>query len=138
MKTKRNAAWTSKRSQDAARQFLKARGFLTYRNTGGLLVCHLGRAFTMPDLLQQVQAFSSWARSQRMTSRRLTNLPAGIKEISNSKRTSITTVARIRSTYPNDATPARSISRASLVVEGSHGTVPGHYAELDWNDLRKR
>jgi hypothetical protein len=33
---------------------------------------------------------------------------------------------------------ARPAAYGLTLSEGSHSTVPGHQAELDWNDLRKR
>jgi non-homologous end joining protein Ku len=32
----------------------------------------------------------------------------------------------------------KNSGRSFSAIEGSHNTVPGHYADLDWNDLRKR
>jgi hypothetical protein len=32
----------------------------------------------------------------------------------------------------------KPLHRPSITIEGLHSTVPGHFADLDWSDLRKR
>ena len=64
-------------------------------------------------------------------------LPKGVKHIwVRNPRHSTIPLAPAQSAAPSKVT--RPAAYGLTLIEGSHSTVPGHLAELDWNDLRKR
>jgi hypothetical protein len=136
---KTSHAWRGRRSpEDDARRLLHFHGFTTYRNerNGYVVVCHFGRMFVFE--YGKAREFLDWTRTKKSGLPPIATLPAGLKICTSGNRQNIESTAKPRNPHSRPTTPTKNSGRSFSAIEGSHSTVPGHYAELDWNDLRKR
>jgi hypothetical protein len=145
MKVKRNRshkirpAWRGMRSpEDDARRLLHFHGFTAYRNerNGCLVACHFGRMFVFE--YRNAREFLGWTRTKKNGLPPLATLPAGVKIYTSGNPQKMDSTVRAPSPHPRTSTPTKNSGISFSAIEGSHSTVPGHYVELDWNDLLKR
>jgi hypothetical protein len=115
---------------------LRLKGFELYRNveTDAVAAYSSGFIFEFERIsLRKAQQFFAWFQAYESTHSGLSTVPIGVK------------VYRIRKWREGRggapiSNPSRLTAwhRPSIAIGGLHSTVPGHYAELDWNDLAKR
>jgi hypothetical protein len=118
--------------------FLRPGEFRTVLNEakGCIVVDYLKRRWVIEKIKREkVQDFIGWARRNKSGRARLSALPDGIREMKaeSIKKAKLAPIQKVRTILP-----MRSASGPSIVIEGSQSNLPGHYADLDWNDLRRR
>ena len=147
MSRKHSGAWRGKRTPEDARKFLDSCGFTTFVNErAGCLVVRLSEGLFVIEAvsLAKAQEFVRWIRANKGRFRakkgRLApavKLPSGIRLMGQAKAHENQPTIPVQK--PRTKSPVRQpLSGMSIAIEGSHSTVPGHFADLDWNDLRKR
>jgi hypothetical protein len=117
-------------------KLLRSKGFRLYRNlrNDALVASSSDFMFEFQQIsVRKAQQFFAWFQTYQDIKSGLAALPPGLKVHQIRKPKSTGAVRQIESGI---AIPASS--RPSIAIEGLHSTIPGHYADLDWNDLRKQ
>jgi hypothetical protein len=111
----------------AACKMLRAKGFVLYLNleTGAVAACDSGFIFEFDRLtLRKAQQFLAWFQMYESIDEALPTVPKGMRAFPIRKWKDMASCA-----------PTRKWARPSIAIQTSGSNVPGHYAELNGNDL---